>query len=150
MKYHYDSAIISFLYIGRVMLHQKAFYLQEMGITRWQVRKPALFCTNENNSTVDLSRYDLLLLCSPEAFLHPLTSKILSAFNLHIDKVYHCSMDEFENHQGSLPLMIWSTLGPINQPYGHQLLTSPSIEILAENPDEKKALWEQFCACKSS
>ena len=130
------------------MLHQKAFYLQEMGITRWQVRKPDLFSKAENNSAVDLSAYDLLVLCSEKAIAHPLTAKILSAFNMQEDKVYHCSMDEFENQQGALPTMIWSTLGPINQPYGHQLLTSPSIEILAENPHEKKALWEQFCAFK--
>lgn len=130
------------------MLHQKAFYLQEMGITRWQVRKPALFYKTENNVVVDLSHYDLLLLCSHEAFSHPLTAKILNAFNISQDKVYHCSMNEFENQQGTLPAMIWSTLGPINQPYGHQLLTSPSIDILAENPHEKKVLWEQFCAFK--
>ena len=130
------------------MLHQQAFYLQEMGITRWQLRKPALFDATKSKAPIDLSAYELLLLCTDEAFAHPLTAKILTAFKVPADKVYHCSMEQFENHQGSLPTLIWSTLGPINQPYGHQLLTSPSIELLAENPQQKKALWEQFCAFK--
>lgn len=128
------------------MKHQQAVYLQEMGITRWQVRKPDLFSQSDAAESVDLSRYSLLVLCSEADFAHPLMAKILSAFNFPADAVYHCSMAQFENQQGVLPEYIWSTFGPVNQPFGHKLLTSPPLPELENDPQEKKALWKQFCA----
>lgn len=128
------------------MKHQQAVYLQEMGITRWQLRKPELFSNFQDADGVDLSRYSLLLLSSEAEFSHPLLSNIVKAFKFSMDDVYHCSMAEFENMQGPLPEYIWSTMGPINQPFGHKLLTSPPLSQLENNPQEKRALWEQFCA----
>jgi DNA polymerase-3 subunit psi len=128
------------------MMHQKAVYLQEMGISRWQIRKPELFPNCRATESVDLSRYSLLVLSSDAEFSHPLMANILKAFQFSADRVYHCSMDEFENHQGSLPEYIWSMMGQINQPFGHKVLLSPALSQLANNPKEKKALWEQFCA----
>jgi len=135
-----------YFFTGLAMKHQQAVYLQEMGITRWQVRKPNLFGQSNAAESVDLSRYSLLLLCSEADFSHPLTVKILTAFNFSADAVYHCSLDQFENQQGALPEYIWSTFGPVNQPFGHKLLTSLPISKLENNPKEKKALWKQFCA----
>lgn len=128
------------------MQHQQAVYLQEMGITRWQVRKPNLFSHSDATEQLDLSRYSLLVLCSEADFSHPLMAKILNAFHFSADSVYHCSMAQFEDQQGALPEYIWSTFGAINQPFGHKLLTSPPISQLENNPKEKKALWKQFCA----
>ncbi|HEY7865816.1 MAG TPA: DNA polymerase III subunit psi [Psychromonas sp.] len=128
------------------MKHQQALYLQEMGITRWQVRKPDLFPLSVNLSALDLSHYKLLLLASTADFAQPLMLSILNAFNLKLSEVYCCSMEQFENQQGQLPEFIWSTLGEINQPYGHKLLTSVPIAQLANDAKAKKNLWQQFCA----
>ena len=128
------------------MKHQQAVYLQEMGITRWQVRKPELFSNFQRAEHVDFSRYSLLVLSNEHEFSHPLMSNILKAFKFSVDQVYHCSMAEFENQQGALPEYIWSMMGPINQPFSHKVLTSPPLSQLENNPKEKKALWEQFCA----
>lgn len=128
------------------MKHQQALFLQEMGITRWQVRKPDLFPLSLNLSAIDVSHYKLLLVASTTDFAHPLIISILNAFNLKLSDVYCCSMDQFENLHGQLPELIWSTLGEINQPYGHRLLTSPTIVELAHDANAKKALWKQFCA----
>jgi len=128
------------------MKHQQAVYLQEMGITRWQVRKPELFSCLQATENLDLSRYSLLVLSTEDEFSHPLMSNILKAFKFSADKVYYCSMAEFENLQGPLPEYIWSMMGPINPPFGHNLLTSPPLSQLENNPKEKRALWEQFCA----
>lgn len=128
------------------MKHQKAVYLQEMGITRWQVRKPDLFSNFLSTKATDLSRYSLLVLSSDTEFSHPLMSKILTAFKFSIEDVYHCSMSEFEDLQGPLPEYIWSTLGPVKQPQGHKLLTSPPLSQLENNPEQKRVLWKQFCA----
>ncbi|WP_413700141.1 DNA polymerase III subunit psi [Psychromonas sp. KJ10-10] len=76
--YYYLSNIISEL----VMLHQKAFYLQEMGITHWQVRKPALFAQGSGFPLLDLSDCHLLFVATQEEFEHPLTIAILKAFNI--------------------------------------------------------------------
>ncbi|MEI6896115.1 MAG: DNA polymerase III subunit psi [Psychromonas sp.] len=128
------------------MLHQKALYLQEMGIARWQVRKPALFIQGSGFPILDLSGYQLLFVCTTGEFELPLTSEILKAFKLKKTDVCCCSLEQFENQQGVLPQIIWSTLGTINQPDGHALLTSPGIATLAQQPQAKKQLWEQFCA----
>lgn len=128
------------------MRHQKAHYLQEMGITHWQVRKPALFKKGSGFPMLDLSDCKLLFVGAEGEFEHPLTCAVLSAFNLKSDDVCCCSIEQFENQQGHLPEIIWSTLGEINQPNGHRLLTSPSIADLAQQPLAKKQLWEQFCA----
>ena len=128
------------------MKHQQAVYLQEMGITRWQVRKPDLFSNFQAGRATDLSHYSLLVLSSDVEFSHPLMNKILKAFKFSIEDVYHCSMAEFEDLQGPLPEYIWSTLGPVEQPLGHKLLTSPPLSQLENNPEQKRVLWKQFCA----
>jgi len=128
------------------MLHQKALYLQEMGIPHWQVRKPALFTQGSGFPMRDLSGYKLLLICVQGEFEHPLTIAILQAFNVKIADACCCTMEQFENQQGELPKIIWSTLGTISQPYSQRLLTSPAIIDLATQPQAKKQLWEQFCA----
>ncbi|MGB5447280.1 MAG: DNA polymerase III subunit psi [Psychromonas sp.] len=125
------------------MKHQQALYLQEMGITRWQVRKPELFPSDA--SGIDLSHYSLLLITSEEEFDHPLLLSILKAFHLKLTDIYCCSMAQFENQQGQLPEFIWSTLGKVDHPHGHKLITSPAIGKLVNDADAKKALWQQFC-----
>jgi len=136
-------------YTESIMLHQKALYLQEMGISRWQVRKPALFAQGSGFPMLDLSVCKLLFISAPGECDHPLTSAILNAFNVKATDVCCCTMEQFENQQGNLPKIIWSTLGSINQPHGHTLLTSPAIADLALQPKAKKQLWEQFCALSS-
>ncbi len=128
------------------MNHQQAVYLQEMGITRWQVRKPNLFPNSKFVSHCDLSHFSLLVVCHADDFQHPLMQKILSAFNFKLAQVTHCEMDKFEALQGKLPEYIWSTLGLIDVISGCKLLNSPSLSVLTNSPTEKKALWKQFCA----
>lgn len=135
-----------YLLLSLFMQHQKALYLQEMGITHWQVRKPALFTNGSGFPMLDLSECKLLFICVEGEFEHPLTVAILNAFKLKATDVCCCSIEQFENQQGNLPAMIWSTLGEVNQPNGHVLLTSPAITELAKQPQAKKQLWEQFCA----
>lgn len=129
-----------------IMLHQKALYLQEMGISNWQVRKPALFTKGSGFPMLDLSACKLLLVCAEEEFNHPLTTAILNAFNIKLDDVCYCSMEQFENQQGNLPDIVWSTVGAIAEPHDHALLSSPPIAELTQQPQAKKQLWEQFCA----
>jgi DNA polymerase-3 subunit psi len=128
------------------MLHQKAIYLQEMGITHWQVRKPALFSQGSGFPMLDLSDCKLLFICAEGEFEHPLSLAIFKAFNIKENDVCCCSLEQFENQEGNLPAIIWSTLGKIKQASGHDLLTSPSIVELIQQPQAKKQLWEQFCA----
>tara|TARA_R110001583_G_scaffold42735_1_gene135840 strand:+ start:15209 stop:15598 length:390 start_codon:yes stop_codon:yes gene_type:complete len=128
------------------MLHQKALYLQEMGITHWQVRKPALFAQGTGFPLLDLSECKLLFICTEGEFEHPLTVAILKAFNIKKSHVCCCSLEQFENQQGNLPDIIWSTLGKIKPISGHHLLTSPPIATLIHQPKAKKQLWEEFCA----
>lgn len=137
---------LSIIITELVMLHQKAFYLQEMGITHWQVRKPALFAQGSGFPLLDLSDCHLLFVASQDEFEHPLTIAILKAFNIKKSHVCCCSLEQFENQQGNLPEIIWSTLGKIKQVSGHRLLTSPPISTLMHQPKAKKQLWEQFCA----
>ncbi|MEJ6077505.1 DNA polymerase III subunit psi [Vibrio sp. 1-Bac 57] len=128
------------------MKHQQAVFLQEMGITHWQVRKPALFKTEEALKQLNLSACKLLVVCTEEDAKHELMAAIISAFQIKSDQVVYCSLAQFENQQGNLPTLIWSTLGEVASSPSHQLLNSPSLAELATNAAAKKVLWKQFCA----
>ena len=128
------------------MKHQQAVFLQEMGITHWQVRKPTLFKTEEMLKQLNLSVCKLLVVCTEEDKKHELMPAILSAFNINTDSVVYCSLAQFESQQGALPHLIWSTIGEIEASATHQLLHSPSLATLAVNGHAKKVLWKQFCA----
>lgn len=128
------------------MQHQKAIYLQEMGITRWQLRKPQLF--PQYQPLFDISHAPLLVICSESDTKHPLMNKILNAFAVDQTQVEYLTMQAFEDHQGTLPNIIWSTVGNISELNGHQILTSPNLDMLSNNHQEKKSLWKQFCDLK--
>jgi len=128
------------------MKHQQAVFLQEMGITHWQVRKPALFKTEEMLKQLNLSACKLLVVCTEQDKKHQLMSSIIDAFAIDNDTVVYCSLAQFENQQGALPELIWSTLGIIEVAATHQLLHSPSLATLATSGSAKKSLWKQYCA----
>ena len=128
------------------MKHQQAVFLQEMGIIHWQVRKPALFKTEEMVKQLNLSGCKLLVVCTEEDIKHELMPAIINAFGLDSNDVKYCTLAQFENQQGTLPDLIWSTLGKIEASVTHKLLHSPSLASLAIQGNAKKALWKQFCA----
>jgi DNA polymerase-3 subunit psi len=130
------------------MNHRRIAFLQEVGITRWQLRKPQLLVNCAQNADcpaeIDTSQFKLLVICSDDDIKHPLMTKIIHAFNFEISQVYFCSMHDFENRQGELPHTLWSTLGKLEQVKSHQLLHSPQMHKLTNNPEAKKQLWKQF------
>lgn len=128
------------------MRHQQAAFLQEMGISHWQVRKPALFTAEKEFKQLNLSVFKLLVVCTDQDKSHMLMKAIIRAFGIESDNVAYCSLNQFENQKGTLPKLIWSTLGKIEVSSHYQLLYSPSLTELNNNPTAKKTLWEQFCA----
>jgi len=128
------------------MKHQQAIFLQEMGITHWQVRKPALFTAEAELKQLNPSVYKLLVVCTEQDKKNTLMQAIINAFGIESDSVAYCSLNQFENQQGTLPKLIWSTVGEIEVNQGHQILTSPSLAELTNTPSAKKSLWKQFCA----
>lgn len=142
----YLRSYLSILLSGRVMKHQQAVFLQEMGITHWQVRKPALFHAGGVITPLNLSACKLLVICTEDDKEHLLMSSIIHAFNIAIDNVIYCSLAQFECYQGRLPDLIWSTLGRSKIDVTSHFIHSPSLSHLAEQGTEKKRLWEQFCA----
>jgi len=129
-----------------IMKHQQAAFLQEMGITHWQVRKPALFTTDQAIKPLNPSVYKLLVICTEPDKTHPLMSAIIDAFAIDKDSVAFCSLFQFEQLQGDLPELVWSTLGDIKVADNVNFLSSPSLAVLNHEPDAKKSLWKQFCA----
>ncbi|HIP76448.1 MAG TPA: DNA polymerase III subunit psi [Psychromonas hadalis] len=132
------------------MNHRKIAFLQEVGITRWQLRKPQLLvnCAPATDCppAIDTLQFKLLVICHDEDKQHPLMAKIISAFNFELAHVYFCSMRDFENQQSELPAMLWSTLGELEEVKSHQLLNSPAMHQLSNDPVAKKQLWKQFSA----
>jgi len=128
------------------MKHQQAIILQEMGVTHWQVRKPNLFSEEEERKQLNLAIYNLLVVCTEQDKKHALMPAIINAFGIEPDSVIYCSLTQFENQQGTLPKLIWSTLGKSDVLPPHQLLNSPSLAMLNEQGVAKKSLWKQFCA----
>ncbi len=136
---------LAVLFTRLFMKPRQAIFLQEMGITRWQVRKPALFKAEQTLKQLNLSHCELLVVCSEEDKKHPLMPLIIRAFGLDRDNVKFCSLEQFEQQQGTLPHLIWSTIGTITTSTS-QVLASPSLSQLAKQGSDKKSLWEQFCA----
>ena len=132
------------------MNHQKVVFLQEVGITRWQVRKPELLvnCAPmvDHPPVIDTHQFKLLVICADSDIKHPLMEKIIHAFSFERAQVYFCSMSDFENQQGDLPTYLWSTLGDIKDVQSHQLLNSPPMLKLSHDPIAKQQLWKQFSA----
>ena len=128
------------------MKHKQAFFLQEMGITHWQVRKPVLFTTEKESQQLNLSVYKLLVVCTEQDKKNPLMNEVIRAFDIENDSVVYCSLNQFENQQGTLPEWVWSTLGDIETSPHCKLLYSPSLSELYNKPSAKKSLWKQFCA----
>ncbi|TEW54629.1 DNA polymerase III subunit psi [Psychromonas sp. RZ22] len=128
------------------MKHSQAIFLQEMGISHWQVRKPTLFKVEEELKKLKLSTCKLLVICTEQDKKHALMPAIINAFSIEQDSVSYCSLAQFENHQGTLPQLIWSTLGKVEIDASHQVLHSLPLEQLAKHKSAKKSLWKQFCA----
>ena len=129
-----------------VMNNEKAICLQEMGITRWVLRKPALFNRSQKTKEMNISHYALIVLDSSTDLENPLLNNILNAFKFLPDSVYYMSQAEFDDYHGELPEYVWSMLGAVSIPEGHKLLSSSSLAELEKNPQQKRALWKQFCA----
>lgn len=128
------------------MKHQQAIFLQEMGITHWQVRKPVLFKADDELEQLNLTLCELLIVCTEADKSHALMPAIINAFDIELGNVVYCSLAQFESQRGTLPGFIWSTLGKIDTVANHQCLLSPSLAILATQRSAKKLLWKQFCA----
>ena len=134
------------MFNGFIMNKQQAMFLQEIGITRWMLRKPALFNQLQKTKEMDISGYALLVLDSTADLENPLLNNILRAFKFPPDNVYYMSQAEFDDYHGELPEFVWSMLEKVSIPDRHKLLSSSSLTELEKDPQQKRALWKQFCA----
>ena len=132
------------------MNNRQVAYLHEMGITPWKVRKPDLFDHNVKSKAMDISHFSLLILNSVTDLVNPLLLNILSAFKFSIDDVYCMSQAELNDYHGELPPLIWSMSTTDVIPDGYHVLKSAPLAELEKSPEEKKLLWEQFCAFNGS
>ncbi|MGF1681061.1 DNA polymerase III subunit psi [Photobacterium minamisatsumaniensis] len=122
--------------------------MQEMGLTYWQIRKPAFYPDMEIPS-IDLPEAcKLLFVCDDELDDHDkwLFGKILSSMKLTAEQALCLPPSAIEQVREHHLTWCWVAGCESPHPAGCQLLTSVSLKQMHTHPASKKALWQQICS----
>ncbi|KXF79691.1 DNA polymerase III subunit psi [Enterovibrio coralii] len=120
--------------------------LKEMGITVWDVRRADLFPT-QTAQTIDLpSTCKLLLVCDsqPEEQDAWLFGKILSSMKLAPEEALRLPPEALSSLAEHALTWCWFAGCDGEVPQGVKKLTSPSLSLLQNDQNAKKALWHQI------
>ncbi|ACY83323.1 DNA polymerase III subunit psi [Edwardsiella piscicida] len=115
--------------------------LQQLGITQWVLRRPALL---RGEVAITLSAQTRLLIVS-EAPLSPddlLLCDILRALSLTAEQAVILTPEQYEMLSDRQRYLCW-WLG--ESASSEACLRSPALGALYHNPGAKRALWQQIC-----
>ncbi|MGV8925893.1 MAG: DNA polymerase III subunit psi [Ewingella sp.] len=126
------------------MASRRDWLLQQMGITQWTLRKPAVLQGEVAVSLPDNTRL-LIVADVPPAGDDPLITDVLRSLALAAQQVYHLTPEQVTMLPGGTQCNIWR-LG-INEPLAVEgtQLSSPALSELYQNAGAKRALWQQIC-----
>lgn len=126
------------------MESRRDWLLQQMGITQWTLRKPAVL---QGEVAVSLPDHTQLLIVAdvPPASDDPLISDVLRTLALTTQQVYHLTPEQVTMLPEGTQCNTWR-LG-INEPLAVEgtQLSSPALSELYQNAGAKRALWQQIC-----
>ncbi|OAN14199.1 DNA polymerase III subunit psi [Photobacterium jeanii] len=122
--------------------------LQEMGLTYWQIRKPACFPALEV-PVINLPDDCQLLFVTPDPLNEHdawLFGRILKSMKLTSEQALMLppsAVDQLGQHQ-----LVWCWFAgcEVAAPAGVQVLNSDALATMHTNPTAKKALWQQICS----
>lgn len=117
--------------------------LQELGITQWILRKPAVL---QGEVAISLEHIRLLIVVHKRKDMaHPLLSDILRSMTLLEQQVLVLSLDKVMMLPEKIHCLCWCP--GITEPLmcTDRQLYSPSLAQLTQDPAAKRALWQQLC-----
>lgn len=126
------------------MASRRDWLLQQMGITQWTLRKPAVL---QGEVAVSLPGNTRLLIVAdvPPAEDDPLVNDVIRSLALAIEQVYQLTPEQVSMLPEGTYCNIWR-LG-IDEPLAVEgiQLSSPALSELYQNAAAKRALWQQIC-----
>ncbi|QCR37258.1 DNA polymerase III subunit psi [Nissabacter sp. SGAir0207] len=126
------------------MATRRDILLQQLGITQWTLRRPAVL---QGEIAVHLPDGTRLLLVaeSPPPADHPLVRDLLRALELDAHQVYSLTPDQAAMLPEGTRCTSWR-LG-VSTPLALEgvQLSSPALPALSQDAGAKRALWQQIC-----
>ncbi|MFE8153440.1 DNA polymerase III subunit psi [Brenneria goodwinii] len=126
------------------MTSRRDWLLQQLGITQWTLKRPAVL---QGEIAVSLPAQIRLVIVSnePPANDEPLLADVLRSLALTPDQAYSLTPQQVEMLPAKTRCHSWR-LG-IDEPLALEgvQLTSPALTELYHNADAKRALWQQIC-----
>jgi DNA polymerase-3 subunit psi len=123
-------------------------YLQEMGIERWELKHPERL-SGYSQPTYNLPPECRLLLVSPvrptpeEAQLF---EKVLKSFHVDLQEAQYCTpIDLLQLGSHHLEWIWFAGCTPTNG-IADKLLTTPLLNQVDGNQQQRRALWQQICS----
>ncbi|QIA64103.1 DNA polymerase III subunit psi [Vibrio astriarenae] len=122
-----------------------AAYLKEMGITQWTVTHPErLEAIEVSKQTLDASCRLLLVSPScPQGALVEFLAKVLKAMSLSLEQIRHIEPQNWSQIELEGVEWVWFAGCP-EQESTAKVLTSPLLEQIDGNNQQRRALWSQI------
>ena len=126
------------------MASRRDWLLQQMGITQWTLRKPAVLQGEVAVSLPDNTRL-LIVADVPPPEDDPLVNDVVRSLALAAQQVYRLTPEQVSMLPEGTHCNTWR-LG-INAPLAVEgtQLSSPALAELYQNAAAKRALWQQIC-----
>ncbi|KDE36953.1 UNVERIFIED_ORG: DNA polymerase-3 subunit psi [Kosakonia oryzae] len=126
------------------MTSRRDWQLQQLGITQWSLRRPAVL---QGEIAISLPAHIRLVMVAsePPMLADPLVSDVLRALTITADQVLQLTPDRVAMlPPGSQCNSWWLGVDEPQSLAGAQVAT-PCVDELRTNPAARAALWQQIC-----
>lgn len=139
---------LEFSHIGKHMSQIHAQYLQEMGITQWELSHPERLAGYQTE-LVKLPETCQLLLVSPEkpqGVLAEMFERVLKSIKLELSQAQYVHPNELSYFDLSSLQWVWFAGCESDTDIAAKTLQSPLLSHIDGNNQQRRALWQQICS----
>jgi len=133
---------------GLFMPHNQMQYLQEMGISSWELCHPERLQGYQLQPT-PLPESCKLLLVSPEkptGQLAEMFERVLKSIKLNLEQALFLTPNELSGFDMSNLEWVWFAGCPVPHGVTAKTLQSPLLSDIDGNNQQRRALWQQICS----
>ena len=127
------------------MTSRREWQLQQLGITRWSLRRPGVL---QGEIAISLPRHIRLVMVAenPPSLTEPLARDILRALALSPDQVLQLTPDRVAMLPQDSRCNSWRLGTDAPLPLAGAQLSTPAFDELQTSAPARMALWQQICA----
>ena len=127
------------------MTSRREWQLQQLGITRWSLRRPGAL---QGEIAISLPGHIRLVMVAenPPSLTEPLASDILRALALSPDQVLQLTPDRVAMLPQDSRCNSWRLGTDAPLPLASAQLSTPAFDELQTSAPARMALWQQICA----